>query len=94
MADEKFPSVNLKDCLGCGICAEACPHDSISMTLSRDRVRKDTEPGMLRMILSLIYVYSSMIPMVTLYRIINGSMRHRSENALPNKNDFFRSDMQ
>lgn len=91
---ELSPAVNLKNCLGCGICAEVCPHDSIQMTISDDRIRKDSEPGMLRIILSLIYVYVSMIPLVTLYRFINGSMRHRAENASPNSNDLFRPNMQ
>jgi hypothetical protein len=35
-----------------------------------------------------------MIPLVVLYRLINGSIRHRSENAVPNENDPFRADMQ
>lgn len=87
-------SVNLKDCLGCGICAEVCPHGSIKMNIKSDRIRKDSEPGTLRMVLSLIYVYTSMLPLVTLYRLTNGSMRNRAENAVPNKNDVFRIDMQ
>jgi Pyruvate/2-oxoacid:ferredoxin oxidoreductase delta subunit len=86
--------VNPKDCLGCGICAEVCPQGSIGMVLSKDRIRKDSEPGTLRMILSLLYVYASMIPLVTLYRLFAGSMRHKSKDAIPNKNDVFRKDMQ
>jgi len=88
------PSVNLKDCLGCGICSETCPENCIRMVISRDRIRKDSEPGTLRMILSLIYVYASMIPLVTLYRLVTGSRRHLARNARPNANDVFRKDMQ
>lgn len=94
ISDNASPSTNLKDCLGCGICAEACPHDSIKMDICNDRLRKDSEPGTLRMFLSLIYVYASMIPLVTLYKLINGSMGYKTEKAIPNNNDVFRVDMQ
>lgn len=87
-------TVNLKNCLGCGICSETCHQGSIQMIISKDRIRKDSEPGTLRMILSLIYVYLSMIPLVTLYRFIAGSMRQRAKDAIPNTNDVFRKDMQ
>lgn len=88
------PDVNLKDCLGCGICAEACPQDLIKMTISKDRIRKDSEPGTMRMILSLLYVYVSMIPLVLIYRLISGSMLQRAKEAIPNKNDVFTKNMQ
>jgi NAD-dependent dihydropyrimidine dehydrogenase PreA subunit len=89
-----LPAVNLDDCLGCGICSEACPQDSIQMVISRDRIRKDSEPGRLRMILSLIYVYASMIPLVMFYRFFAGSMRQRSKEAQPNANDVLKREMQ
>ena len=91
---EGRPVVNLKDCLGCGICSEVCQEGSIEMIISKDRVRKDSVPGSLRMILSLIYIYASMIPLVTLYRLFAGSMRARAKEAEPNANDVFRKDMQ
>ena len=88
------PATNLKDCLGCGICSEVCPENSIRMVISSERIRKDKEPGTLRMIVSLIYVYASMIPLVTLYRLVAGSIRQRSKQAIPNANDVFSKDMQ
>jgi Pyruvate/2-oxoacid:ferredoxin oxidoreductase delta subunit len=91
---ESGPAVNLKDCLGCGICSEVCKEGSIRMVISKARIRKDSEPGALRMIGSLIYVYASMIPLVTLYRLFAGSMRARAKEAEPNANDVFRKDMQ
>jgi len=86
--------INLKDCLGCGICAEICPQSSIRMIINKERIRNDSEPGTMRMILSLIYVYMSMIPLVTTYRLIAGSMLQRAKEAIPNENDVFKKNMQ
>jgi Pyruvate/2-oxoacid:ferredoxin oxidoreductase delta subunit len=86
--------LNRDRCLGCGICAEVCDKKAITMVIHQDRVRRDSEPGPLRMFFSLLYIYTSMMPMVMLYRLINGSMQERVLNAGPNKNDVFHDNMQ
>lgn len=89
-----LPRINLDDCLGCGLCSEACPNDASEMRISEDRRRKDGEPGTLRLVLSLIYIYASMLPIVCFYRLFAGSMTDLTDAAMPNAKDVFTKDMQ
>lgn len=87
-------SVDLRRCLGCGICSEVCPEDSISMAIDKGRIRNDKEPCALIVALSLLYIYIVMIPSVIVYRWISGSMREKAEAAKPNHNDIYKEYMQ
>ena len=81
-------------CLGCGQCGAICPETSIEMVFKRERVRDDSEPGPIRLFLSLIYIYAVMIPSVLAFRMVSGSKQDNMLNAKPNKKDYFKKSMQ
>ncbi len=91
---ENKMEVNLNNCLGCGLCSNSCDFDAIDMVFHPKRVRKEVEPGRVKLFLSLVYIYSMMIPSVVLYKMLNGSKQDNMINAKPNINDYFNEKMQ
>jgi Pyruvate/2-oxoacid:ferredoxin oxidoreductase delta subunit len=85
---EVSPHVDFSRCLGCGICAGACPTECIAMVKHPERVKQDTEPGFLRLLLSVGYVYLNIIPAFIAFRLVTGSKRHLAENAQPRQSDY------
>lgn len=81
------PVIDLETCLGCGICAEVCPSQCISMEKRPERIREDSEPGYIRLLLSVGYVYLCMAPALIAFRLVAGSRRDLSRDALPRKSD-------
>lgn len=81
--------LNLDDCLGCGLCESACKLGARTMVKHEERVRKDYEPGTLRMILSMIYAYGVLAPSVTVYKLVTGSQMWKHNNP-PRESDIFR----
>jgi Pyruvate/2-oxoacid:ferredoxin oxidoreductase delta subunit len=82
------PVIDLSRCLGCGICAEVCPSQGITMEKRPERVRKDSEPGFLRLFLSVAYVYLNIVPAFLAFRLMKGSRRQVAEDALPRQSDY------
>lgn len=85
------PAIDLSRCLGCGICAEVCPTQGITMVKRPERVRKDTEPGYLRLLLSVGYIYLCMMPAFIAFRLFMGSKKHVAENARPRQSDYLQA---
>lgn len=92
--DDGSVKINWNLCLGCGLCADACPSRSISMVFHKERVRRETPPGKLRLLLSLAYIHTTMIPSVLLFKLVAGSKQANMDRAEPNGNDFFHGTMQ
>lgn len=88
------PVVDLGRCLGCGLCSEKCSRNSISMVIEETRIRKDVEPGRIRLFLSLLVLYLVMIPSIVIYRIFVGSRKHEGINVKPMASDYFDHTMQ
>ncbi len=86
--------VNLDSCLGCGLCSASCDSYAINMSFEPKRVRNEVEPGRIKLLLYLVYIYSVMIPSVMLYKITTGSKQEHMDKAKPNANDYFNENMQ
>lgn len=86
--DDRVLSIDPDMCLGCGLCAQACSRKCIEMVKIPGRVRADSEPGQIRMLLSVAYVYIMMIPAVLLFRLIAGSRQYLN-NPEARKTDVF-----
>jgi ferredoxin len=81
------PVIASKDCLGCGICESACPEHAIRMKLEPERIRKDVEPGWIRLLLVSTFMYTYMFPMFLLFRLFGGSHQYKQKQAVPNRKD-------
>ncbi|MCG8472134.1 MAG: hypothetical protein MI742_09780 [Desulfobacterales bacterium] len=57
-------------------------------------VRKEKEPGPIRLLASLIYIHSVMIPSIWIYKRLTGSKEEEMQQAQPNANDTYRPSMQ
>jgi ferredoxin len=86
--------VDLKTCLGCGICAEICPKNSIEMVMHEDRIRKDEEPGTIQLFISVLFIYLMMLPAFAAHRLITGSRMNRFKIAAPIQSDLYHEGMQ
>jgi formate hydrogenlyase subunit 6/NADH:ubiquinone oxidoreductase subunit I len=82
------PVVDLGRCLGCGICAENCPAQCISMVKKPERIRQDTEPGYVRLLLSVGYIYLFMVPAFITFRLFMGSKKDVARYAIPRESDY------
>lgn len=74
-------------CLGCGVCALHCPAKAIDMEFMPSRVRKQSEPGLVRIILIYLFMYTYMFPMFLLFKMLAGSHQFKRENAVTNAQD-------
>lgn len=82
-----FPHLAKDRCLGCGLCATHCPENAVDMAFMQDRIRKQSEPGWIKMILIYLFMYTYMFPMFILFRTFAGSHGLKREKAVPNTKD-------
>ncbi len=75
--DETGHHIDLSKCLGCGLCESACPNHLVHMEKHEERAKKTTEPGRLRVFLSIFYVYVVLMPSVFFYKLFAGSQQSK-----------------
>lgn len=80
-------AVDLSDCLGCGLCADICPENAIAMQCQPERMRMDTEPGWVRLLMIRLFLYGYMFPMFALFKLFGGSHHYKRLEARPRKKD-------
>jgi ferredoxin len=74
-------------CLGCGVCSEFCPNTAISMTISNDHIPSRNNPGLIRMLLIVLYMYLLTFPSVAIYKLLTPSQQYKDAEAKPRDTD-------
>lgn len=85
--DNGVPHLTQDLCLGCGGCAYHCPEKAIVMEFVPSRIREQSEPGRVRMMLIYLFMYTYMFPMFILFRLFAGSHQFKREMATPTVKD-------
>ena len=86
IADKKV-LIDTQNCLGCGLCSQACPADVIHMVKYPERMQHNTEPSLIRLLIIYMYIHLFRMPIVKDYVAANGSWADKLANAEPRPAD-------
>lgn len=86
--DEKI-EINIQECLGCGVCEDTCPNESVTMIKRRTIHRDESEPSTINLYFKRIYLELVLIPLVLVFKLLKGSQQYKVGNIEAREKDIY-----